>query len=152
SSAPSSARPSRSAFATCGSASRKACARASPRARAARPRLRAIRTKATVTEEGSMSERVVVIGAGTMGRGIAQIAAAAGYDTHLHDVDAKVVEAAVETIGVSMARRVDQGKMTVEARQATLDRLTAAPFLGAAVAEAAFVIEAVPERMDLKVE
>lgn len=97
-------------------------------------------------------ERVVVIGAGTMGRGIAQIAAAAGYDTHLHDVDPKVVESAVEAVGASLGRRVDQGKLTAEARQETLDRLTGAPYLGAAVAEAAFVIEAVPERMDLKIE
>jgi 3-hydroxybutyryl-CoA dehydrogenase len=99
-----------------------------------------------------MSERVVVIGAGTMGRGIAQIAAAAGYDTHLHDVDARAVDGAVESIASSMSRRVEQGKMTAETRQATLDRLTPAAFLGAAVAGAGFVIEAVPERMDLKVE
>lgn len=99
-----------------------------------------------------MSERVVVIGAGTMGRGIAQIAAQAGYQAHLFDADAKVVEGAVEAIGAAMKRRVDQGKMKPEARQAALERLIPAPVLGAAVAEAAFVIEAVPERMDLKIE
>lgn len=98
------------------------------------------------------AEKIVVVGAGTMGRGIAQLAAASGYETHLFDSDPKVVATAVDAVGASMARRVAQGKMKPQAREATLARLKAAPFLGAAVAEAAFVIEAVPERIDLKIE
>ncbi|MCA9618840.1 MAG: 3-hydroxyacyl-CoA dehydrogenase family protein [Myxococcales bacterium] len=97
-------------------------------------------------------ETVVVIGAGTMGRGIAQVAAAAGHDTRLFDVDRGVVEAAIAGIGASMARRVEQGKMTEEARTATLNHLTPATDLRGAGVGATIAIEAVPEKMDLKVQ
>lgn len=95
-------------------------------------------------------ETVLVIGAGTMGRGIAQVAAAAGYATRLFDVDRAVAEAAVERIGASMQRRVDKGKMEPDARRSTLDRLDVSDDLAAAAKGVAWAIEAVPENMDLK--
>jgi len=98
-----------------------------------------------------MSERVVVVGAGTMGRGIAQVSAAAGYETHLYDVDAAVVTAAVQRIGASMQRRVDKGKMSADERHATLERLHGSDDVVTAAAGADIVVEAVPESMDLKV-
>jgi 3-hydroxybutyryl-CoA dehydrogenase len=97
-------------------------------------------------------QEVLVVGAGTMGRGIAQVAAAAGYTTRLFDVDKAVVEAAIEGIGASMQRRVDKGKMTAEGRQTTLDHLSPATDLSAASKGIALAVEAVPERMALKVE
>lgn len=99
-----------------------------------------------------LSETVLVIGAGTMGRGIAQVTAAAGYPTRLFDVQRPVAEAAVERIGASMQRRVDQGKMESTARQSTLDRLTVSDDLGEAAKGIGWAIEAVPENMDLKVK
>ena len=98
-----------------------------------------------------MSERVVVVGAGTMGRGIAQVSAAAGYETHLYDVDAAVVTAAVQRIGASLQRRGDKGKMSADERHATLERLHGSDDVVTAAAGADIVVEAVPESMDLKV-
>ncbi|HHH28448.1 MAG TPA: 3-hydroxyacyl-CoA dehydrogenase family protein [Polyangiaceae bacterium] len=97
-------------------------------------------------------ETVLVVGAGTMGRGIAQVSAAAGYPTRLFDVERSVAQAAVERIGDSMQRRVDKGKMEAAARQATLDRLSVSDNLASAAEGIRWAIEAVPENMDLKVK
>ncbi len=99
-----------------------------------------------------MTAPVLVIGAGTMGRGIAQVAAAAGIDARLFDVDEALVKAAIERIGTSTQKRVDRGKMTAEARDATLGHLHVATDLAAASDGVRFVVEAVPENMDLKVK
>ncbi len=98
------------------------------------------------------SEIILVIGAGTMGRGIAQVAAQAGYQVRLFDVDAAVVEAAQKRMADSLGRRVAKGKLSEEARRATLARVASATDLAAASADIAMAIEAVPERMPLKVE
>jgi 3-hydroxybutyryl-CoA dehydrogenase len=100
----------------------------------------------------SKSDSVLVVGAGTMGRGIAQVAAAAGHATRLFDADLSVAKKAVELIGESMQRRVAKGKMAPELREATLSRLAVADDLKAAADGVTWVVEAVPERMDLKVE
>jgi 3-hydroxybutyryl-CoA dehydrogenase len=86
-----------------------------------------------------------------MGRGIAQIAAAAGYAVCLYDVDAAVAEAAVAAVAASLGRRVDAGKLAPSDRDDTLGRLRSQADLGAACAPASVVIEAIPEVMDLKV-
>jgi 3-hydroxybutyryl-CoA dehydrogenase len=99
-----------------------------------------------------MSEVVVVIGGGTMGRGIAQVAAAAGFQARLHDVDAAVLEAARSGIAAALGRRVDEGKLPATARDETLARLALVTDLERASEGAAFVIEAVPESLELKVE
>ncbi|AUX47830.1 3-hydroxybutyryl-CoA dehydrogenase [Sorangium cellulosum] len=95
---------------------------------------------------------VLVLGAGTMGQGIAQVTAVAGYVTHLHDVDAARIGAAIEDIKRSTDRLVQKGKMLNEARSEMIGMLIAAPDLSRAAAGVDLVIEAVPERMDLKVE
>ena len=95
---------------------------------------------------------VLVVGTGTMGRGIAQVAAAAGFATRLADVDIAVARRAVESIADSLKKRVDQGKLGDDERRATLARLVAVADPGAAAAGIDLVIEAVPEAMDLKVE
>lgn len=98
-----------------------------------------------------MSERtIVVIGAGVMGHGIAQVAAQAGKQTVLVDVDADRVAAGLASIGGQLQRRVDKGKMEAAEREAILGRIASETDLAAAAANAELVIEAVPEIMDLK--
>ncbi|MFC7176162.1 3-hydroxyacyl-CoA dehydrogenase family protein [Halosegnis marinus] len=96
--------------------------------------------------------RVTVIGAGSMGHGIAQVAAAAGHDATLNDVDEERVAAGIEGIEGNLAGGVERGKVTPEERDATLDRIAGETDLAAAVGDADLVVEAVPERMDLKKE
>lgn len=96
--------------------------------------------------------RVLVVGTGTMGRGIAQVAAQAGLETQVCDVDLAVAERAVATIAASLERRVEQGKLATVEREAVVARLTASGDLGAASRDIDLVIEAVPESMELKVD
>jgi 3-hydroxybutyryl-CoA dehydrogenase len=96
--------------------------------------------------------RVLVLGAGTMGQGIAQVTAVAGYVTHLHDVDAARIDAALDGIKRATDRLVEKGKMLNEARSEMIGALLAAPDFTRAAAEVDLVIEAAPEQMDLKVE
>lgn len=96
-------------------------------------------------------ERVVVLGAGTMGHGIAQVAAQAGCLTTLFDVDPDVVSRGLAQIAADLEKGVSRGKVDAAERDAVLARVSAAPTnLAAAVAEADLVVEAVPERIDLK--
>ncbi|MEV6366302.1 3-hydroxyacyl-CoA dehydrogenase family protein [Micromonospora musae] len=97
-----------------------------------------------------MSDRFVVIGAGTMGLGIAYVAAGAGYAVELVEVDADRGAAAVARLGGLWERAVERGKLTADQAEANRTRVT----LCAALAEVAegpdVVVEAVPERLDLK--
>ncbi|MGH7507767.1 MAG: 3-hydroxyacyl-CoA dehydrogenase family protein [Longimicrobiales bacterium] len=96
------------------------------------------------------SERIAVVGAGTMGHGIAQVAAAAGYDVALIDSAADRADAGLARIRENLDGGVRRGKVTTEARDAALARVHATTDLAAAVGDAALVVEAVPERMELK--
>ncbi len=93
--------------------------------------------------------QVVVVGAGTMGNGIAHVFAQHGHAVTLVDVDAARLEAALATIGANLERQVRKGAIDAATRQATLDRLRTATSLDAARG-AELVIEAVPERAALK--
>jgi len=93
---------------------------------------------------------VLVVGAGTMGHGIAQVAAQAGYAVHLYDVDAKSIAAGLVRIKGNLDKGVEKGKVTAADRDAALARITAAHALKLAAVDADLVIEAAPERMDLK--
>ena len=95
---------------------------------------------------------VLVLGTGTMGQGIAQVTALAGYVTHLHDADMARVGAAIDAIKRTTDRLVQKGKMLNEARSEMIGMLVAAPDLSRAAADADLVIEAIPEQMELKVE
>ena len=96
-------------------------------------------------------KRVLVIGAGTMGHGIAHVAAQAGCQAHLFDVDAAVVEKGLKQVEANLRKGLDKGKITQEAFDATLANIAAASSdLAEAAAEADLVVEAVPERMELK--
>ncbi|WP_262283480.1 3-hydroxyacyl-CoA dehydrogenase family protein [Micromonospora sp. MA102] len=97
-----------------------------------------------------MSGRFVVVGAGTMGLGIAYVAAGAGYAVELVEVDPARGAEAVRRLGELWERGVQRGKLTAEAATANRERVT----LRAGLAEVAegpdVIVEAVPERLDLK--
>lgn len=98
----------------------------------------------------SKGKRAAVLGAGTMGHGIAQVAAMAGYDTTLFDIDDAALERAMKKVTANLDKGVEKGKVEKDLRDAALGRLSTATDLEGAVDGAELVIEAAPERMDLK--
>jgi len=92
-----------------------------------------------------------VVGAGTMGAGIAQLAARAGARTLLYDADPDAAPRAVESIRKRLEREVEKGRLDQEGARATQRRLEPAGEL-AALASAGLVIEAAPESLELKRE
>ena len=95
--------------------------------------------------------RVAVLGAGTMGHGIAQAAAAAGYEVVLRDVEETFVEKGLRSIESNLSKGVERGKVTDEERARTLSNIRATTRLEETAGSDLFV-EAVPERLDLKRE
>lgn len=95
---------------------------------------------------------VAVLGAGTMGHGIAHVAAAAGYTVRLRDVEQAFVDRGLEAIRRNFDKGVERGKVTAEDRAAALARISGMTDLGAAADGADLVIEAIPEKMALKIE
>jgi 3-hydroxybutyryl-CoA dehydrogenase len=95
---------------------------------------------------------ITVLGAGTMGHGIAHAAIAAGYTTRLFDVSEAQLAKARDVIGGIVKKSVELGKRDATDGDATLARLTTTPDMGTALADADFVIEAAPERIDLKLQ
>lgn len=95
--------------------------------------------------------RVGVVGAGTMGRGIAQVAAEAGFQVCLMDAKAGVAESGKGFIAKMLDRSVEKGKLTQEQRDATLARITAADQIEA-FAGCDLVIEAAIENIEIKRE
>jgi 3-hydroxybutyryl-CoA dehydrogenase len=93
--------------------------------------------------------RVGVVGAGTMGLGIAQAFAQAGFDVLLHDTSTTALDRARQGIEKSLAKFVEKGKLTAEDRDATLGRLTLADALEA-LAAVDLAIEAIVEAVDAK--
>ena len=94
--------------------------------------------------------RVAVLGAGTMGAGIAQICAAAGSRVALYDVEQRFVDAGLGRVREFLEKGVEKGKTKPAERDLVLSNLRGTPDLAAAVADADLVIEAIPERLDLK--
>jgi 3-hydroxybutyryl-CoA dehydrogenase len=95
-------------------------------------------------------ERVTVVGAGTMGHGIAQVAAAAGARVGLHDVSEEAIRNGLEAVRANLDKGVAKGKVSEKERETTLGRVTAAPDLERAAGESDLVVEAVPESLELK--
>ena len=91
-----------------------------------------------------------VIGAGTMGHGIAQVCAMAGYTVRLTDADPEGLERGLSRVRANLDKGIARGKVSEELRDQTLDKLTGVPDLQALAAGADLVIEAVPERLELK--
>ncbi len=94
--------------------------------------------------------QIAVIGAGTMGRGIAYLSAVAGYDTVIHDADAAALDAARASVESTLKKQTEKGKVTADAAAAAVERLQVAADLEPAVRQADLIIEAVPEDPDLK--
>lgn len=95
---------------------------------------------------------VAILGAGTMGHGIAQLTAQRGYPTRLFDVTRPAADAGAAKIKATLARLTEKGKISAEEQQQTLERILPTEDIGQAVEGAGIVIEAAPEKMDLKVD
>jgi 3-hydroxybutyryl-CoA dehydrogenase len=93
---------------------------------------------------------VAVLGAGTMGHGIAHAAIAAGYDTRLFDVSTQALDTARAAIDAIVNKGVELGKTTSADAEAMHRRLETSADLAATLTDADLVIEAAPERIDLK--
>lgn len=97
-------------------------------------------------------ERIAVLGAGTMGHGIAQVAAMAGYRVVLRDVSKPVLDEALDKIAWSLDNLARKGRLAEEEAQAARERIFTTVDLGEAVGNADLVIEAVPENIDVKLQ
>jgi len=95
-------------------------------------------------------DRIAVIGGGTMGNGIAHVAAQHGKSVSLLDVSAEVLERAMATIGKNLDRQIKKGTLDEAAKAEILARIETGTDLAAGVAEADLVVEAVPEKIELK--
>ncbi len=95
-------------------------------------------------------QRITVLGSGTMGAGIAQTAAQAGFQTTLFDISDAIVQKARDGIAARLARVVEKGKLSVADSEAAMARLAVTADLAAAVAQADYIIEAIPEKLELK--
>lgn len=96
--------------------------------------------------------KIAVLGGGTMGLGIAHVAAVAGYETHLFDVSGEALARARGTISANLDKGVAREKLRRDEADAALTALSFGDDLATAVAGAGLVIEAVPEDVSLKIE
>jgi len=94
-------------------------------------------------------KNVAVLGAGTMGNGIAHVFARAGYRVILRDVEQRFLDRARETIGKNLDREIKKGKLAEQEKPGVLARIKTATDM-AAIAAADFVVEAVPEKLEIK--
>jgi 3-hydroxybutyryl-CoA dehydrogenase len=93
---------------------------------------------------------VAVLGAGTMGHGIAQVSAMAGYRVTLSDPQPGAVERGLDYVRANLRKGVERGKVASADADASLARLSPAGSLAEAVRDAWLVIEAAPEQMEIK--
>jgi 3-hydroxybutyryl-CoA dehydrogenase len=96
-------------------------------------------------------KNIIVIGAGTMGNGIAHTAAASGLDVTLIDMAPEILDRAVATIGKNLQRGVDKGKMTVDEKEAIVRRIQTRTDIET-IGDADLVIEAIIENLAAKTE
>lgn len=95
-------------------------------------------------------QRAAVIGAGTMGHGIAQVLAMSGIEARLFDIDAAVVEKALARVRANLDKGVEKGKVEPAVRDGALERLSGTTKLDEAADGVQAVVEAVPEKLELK--
>jgi 3-hydroxybutyryl-CoA dehydrogenase len=98
-----------------------------------------------------MARTIAVLGAGTMGHGIAHAAIAAGYETRMYDVSQTQLNIAVGQVMAILRKGVKLGRLSEGDCNAAFDRLTATTSISEAVAKADVIVEAVPEKVDVKV-
>ncbi|QLD85110.1 3-hydroxybutyryl-CoA dehydrogenase [Natronomonas halophila] len=94
-------------------------------------------------------ETVGVVGAGTMGSGIAQVAATAGYDVVIRDIEAEFVEEGLDTVDSSLSKFVDKDELTAEEAEAARGRIEGTTDL-VDLSDCDLVVEAAVEKMDIK--
>src|ERR1043165_1050411 len=99
--------------------------------------------------EMSPDKVIGVVGAGTMGNGIAQVAARAGYDVILHDVQEEFIQRGFAAIEKSLQRDVDKERISAEQKKEIVSRIRSTTDL-TAFSEASFVVEAVVEDLAVK--
>src|SRR6478672_11003838 len=97
------------------------------------------------------TKNIAVLGAGTMGAGIAQLAAQFGYDVLLYDINDQFVQRGLDNIRAALQKRVDAGKMSADEMASYLERIKTTTNRDDA-ASASLVIEAAPEDLALKRE
>lgn len=97
-------------------------------------------------------QQITVIGTGTMGRGIAHVAAVGGYDVVIHDVEQSLLESAGDSIRANLDKAVAKGKIGREEADAAIGRIISTTDIEAAARQANLIIEAVPENLELKKE
>lgn len=98
----------------------------------------------------SQDQSIAVLGAGTMGAGIAQVAALAGLRAVICDLEEGMLERGLERIQQSLDKGVARGKTSAEDAAAARERVTATTDRASALADIDIVVEAVPEKMELK--
>jgi 3-hydroxybutyryl-CoA dehydrogenase len=103
-----------------------------------------------MSDTAAVDRAVAVIGAGTMGHGIAQVCAMAGYHVLLADSSEDIARRGLDRIGDNLAEGVRRGKIDAAAAEAHVARITPSGSIEEAVAGAGVIIEAVPERLELK--
>ena len=97
-------------------------------------------------------QHTAVVGAGTMGNGIAHVFALHGYDVTLIDLDESLLDDARTTIESNLSRQVNKDVITADEKDAALDRLALTPDTEAGVQSADLVMEAVPEEQPIKAD
>jgi len=95
-------------------------------------------------------DTVAVLGAGNMGHGIAEVAALAGYDVTMRDINEELVGKGYDQIEWSLGKLAEKDQISEDEKTAALDRIEPLVEMEAAVGDADVVIEAVPEVMDIK--
>ncbi|MBN1636512.1 MAG: 3-hydroxyacyl-CoA dehydrogenase family protein [Deltaproteobacteria bacterium] len=95
-------------------------------------------------------QNVAVIGAGTMGNGIAQVVSTPGYRVWINDINEEILEKAKASISASLDRIIRKGKINADDKREILGRITFMPELKEALKDADVVIEAVLENLELK--
>jgi 3-hydroxybutyryl-CoA dehydrogenase len=95
-------------------------------------------------------DRIAVVGGGTMGNGIAHVAAQSGRSVTLLDISEEILTAAMATIGKNLDRQVKKGVLDEAGKAAVLGRIEVGTDLAAGVADVDLVVEAAPEKMELK--
>jgi 3-hydroxybutyryl-CoA dehydrogenase len=108
-----------------------------------------VRPEAPMRASAAERASVAIIGCGTMGRNIAQLAAAAGHPVLLFDADPRAVEGAVQSIGNLFRRAVERGQVSFDLADAAIARIKGVPDISA-LAPAELVIESIVEDIELK--
>ncbi|KAA3596277.1 MAG: 3-hydroxyacyl-CoA dehydrogenase [Calditrichaeota bacterium] len=97
-------------------------------------------------------KKITVIGSGTMGLGIAHVGAIGGYDVVINDISLEVLEKNFERIKKNMAKGVELGKLSQGKMDSAISKISLSAELKSSVEDSDLVIEAIPERIDLKLQ